>query len=142
MATATENTIIQFSVQRMVCTGCGVEANASCNCGVAYTPKIVRAAEAIKANPQKSDRAIAAELGIHHSTVQEARKVADRPPPDERVGRDGKSYPAKQRPKQHRGARFEAPQDSQHDRDLRMLLGVWEATCDSAREEFLETINS
>jgi hypothetical protein len=92
----------------MICTGCGVEANASCNCGVAYTPKIVRAAEAIKANPQKSDRAIAAEIGVHHSTVQEARKVADHPPPDARVGLDGKSYPAKNTPKQ-RGPRFEPP---------------------------------
>lgn len=62
------NTVIQFSVQRMSCTGCGAEANASCNCGVAYAPKIVRAAEAIRANPQKSDRAIAAEIGISNVT--------------------------------------------------------------------------
>lgn len=31
-------------------------------------------------------------------------------------------------------------QESQHDRDLRMLMGVWEAACESAREEFLQTV--
>lgn len=73
------------------------EANASCNRGVAYTPKISRAAEAIKANPQKSDRAIAAELGVSQPTVSEARKRAsDRDlSPETRIGRDGKSYPIK-----------------------------------------------
>jgi hypothetical protein len=29
---------IRQSIQRIVCTGCGAEANASCNCGVAYQP--------------------------------------------------------------------------------------------------------
>lgn len=43
--------------------------------------------------------------------------------------------------KRTRGPRFEAPQESQHDRDLRALLGVWESSCESARKEFLETVN-
>jgi hypothetical protein len=30
------DTVIKMSNQRMVCTGCGAEANASCNCGVSY----------------------------------------------------------------------------------------------------------
>lgn len=135
-----QNTVIQFSVQRMACTGCGVEANANCNCGVAYTPKIVRAEEAIKANPQKSNRAIAEEIGVAEGTVRAARnsRAQDYAPEDERVGRDGKSYPSK--PKQQRGRRFEPPQETQHDRDLTMLLGVWEAACTTAREAFLETV--
>ncbi|THD56019.1 MAG: hypothetical protein E8A46_04385 [Bradyrhizobium sp.] len=38
------------------------------------------------------------------ATVQRAREeVAHDEPPETRVGRDGKSYPATQKPKQHRG---------------------------------------
>ena len=71
---------IRRSIQRMVCTACGAEANASCNCGVAYQPKSIRAAEAIKANPEKSDRAIAKEIGASPTTVGKAERncpVAD-----------------------------------------------------------------
>src|SRR5262249_18544869 len=39
-----------------------------------YVPKSVRAAEAVKANPEKSDRAIAAEIGASPTTVGKARK--------------------------------------------------------------------
>jgi len=42
--------------------------------------------------------------------------------------------------KRTRGKRFEAPKESQHDRDLKMLFGAWEAACATAREEFLEKI--
>src|SRR5262245_23999563 len=82
-----------ISIQRMVCTGCGAEANASCNCGVSYVPKSVRAAEAVKANPEKSDRAIAAEIGASPTTVGKARKElsTDGQLDDEpRTGLDGK----------------------------------------------------
>jgi hypothetical protein len=65
---------IPISIQRMVCTGCGAEANASCNCGMDYKPKSVRAAEAVKANPEKSDRAIAKEIGASPTTVGKARE--------------------------------------------------------------------
>ena len=61
---ARETPVIKLSIQRMVCTSCGAEANASCNCGVSYIPKALRAAEAVKANPEKSDRAIAADIGV------------------------------------------------------------------------------
>ena len=81
-------------IQRMVCTGCGAEANASCNCGKPYVPKAVRAAEAIKANPKKSDRAIAADIGVAPNTVKAARdelrsaaQLEDAP----RTGLDGKT---------------------------------------------------
>lgn len=88
------STVIQMSVQRMVCTECGAEANASCNCGVSYVAKSVRAAQAIKANPTRSDRSIAAELGIDHKTVGKARGEFS---PPERIGQDGKSYSIRQR---------------------------------------------
>lgn len=48
---------------------------------------------------------------------------------------------ASKRKKHTRGARFSAPQESQHDRDLRALLGVWESSCASARRAFLETVS-
>lgn len=32
-------------------------------------------------------------------------------------------------------------EETQHDRDLRMLLGIWEAACDTARAEFLRTVS-
>jgi hypothetical protein len=56
----------------------GAEANASCNCGKPYLPATVRAAEAIKANPQKSNRAIADEAGISESTVRRAHTGSNR----------------------------------------------------------------
>jgi len=95
-----ENTVIKMSVQRMVCTGCGSEANASCNCGVAYVPKAQRTREAVAdpANKHKSNVLLAEELGVDEKQVRRARSdMSDPDDPDERVGRDGKSYPAKLR---------------------------------------------
>ena len=67
-----------------------------CNCGVEYKPKAVRAAEAIEAAPEKSNRAIAAEIGCDEKVVRKIRdKVsgADQSAPDRRVvGLDGKTY--------------------------------------------------
>jgi Winged helix-turn-helix DNA-binding len=54
-----------------------------------------RAAEAIQANPLKSNRAIAEELGISEPTVRRARKSPasrDAPALGKRIGRDGKGY--------------------------------------------------
>jgi hypothetical protein len=87
---------IKMTVQRMVCTSCGAEANASRTCGVAYVPKSVRAAEAVKANPEKSNRAIAAEIGVSEPTVRLAREQGTScDAPEKVVGKDGKSYAAK-----------------------------------------------
>lgn len=91
---------IKLAVQRMACTACGAEANASCTCGVAYTPKSVRAAEAVKANPEKSDRAIAADLGVSHVTVGKARKAqleTQLPVDEPRTGLDGRRASCRQR---------------------------------------------
>lgn len=43
--------------------------------------------------------------------------------------------------KRHKRPDYSSPNESQHDRDLRMLTGVWEAACESARREFLRTVN-
>jgi hypothetical protein len=92
---STAATVMPISVQRMVCTGCGAEANASCNCGMDYKPKSVRAREAVEANPEKSDRAIAKEVGVSQPTVSKARKELEATDKQlsvqERTGLDGKT---------------------------------------------------
>jgi hypothetical protein len=122
-----QGTVIKMSVQRMVCTGCGSEANASCTCGVSYVPKLARAAESIKADPNRSDGSIAAELGIARQTVSNARKqVASDLPPDEeseRIGIDGKTYPVKPRLVK------EQDEDKIGLRNLRSLLLMNSAAC-------------
>jgi hypothetical protein len=85
--------VIKLSIQRMACIGCGAEANASCNCGKAYVPKAARAAEAVAAHPEKSDRAIAADIGVSQPTVSKARKETtdNNLSVERRIGLDGKT---------------------------------------------------
>jgi hypothetical protein len=75
------------------CDACGASAEASCECGVGYSPVKVIAARAVAANPEKSDRALAEETGVPHATISRARKrstvsfeTVDLP---KRIGRDG-----------------------------------------------------
>jgi hypothetical protein len=78
------------------CTRCGVTQEAACDCGVGYLPAREYAAKAIAENPEKSDRAIAAAIGIDHKTVAAARQAGgEYSPPEKRTGRDGKSHPSK-----------------------------------------------
>ena len=58
---------------RLECSKCGASTDAACNCGVPYVPKKERAAAALAASPDKSNRQIASETGVHHSTVSRAR---------------------------------------------------------------------
>jgi hypothetical protein len=81
------------SIVRLSCSACGAEANASCNCGQPYVPVRERAAEAVRANPEKSNRAIAEEHGFHPEVVRRARGDTG-VSPETVTGRDGKSYPA------------------------------------------------
>src|SRR3972149_1037285 len=84
--------VIEISVQRLSCTACGAEANASCDCGKPYVPARQRAKEAIEANPQKSNRAIAADEGIALGTVNNARNELTEQggSVEPRIGLDGK----------------------------------------------------
>jgi hypothetical protein len=85
---------IKISIQRKVCTDCGAEANASCNCGKPYIPAKQRVAEYDKQNPGRSTRQAAADLGVSRETVRATRKEGDnRLSPDTITGRDGKQYP-------------------------------------------------
>ena len=79
--------ILTLPAATLVCPGCGTTA--SCNCGVA---PIDRAAYALLNNGQKSDRAIAAEIGVDHKTVGAARRrTGETSPVGKRIGRDGKA---------------------------------------------------
>jgi hypothetical protein len=97
MTAPSEVPAIVETVVRYECPKCGN----NCQCGVPYVPKTMRAAEAIKANPKKSDRAIAKEIGASPTTVGKVREeltvhdgqLKDSP----RTGLDGKTrkLPAK-----------------------------------------------
>ncbi len=76
---------------KWMCSSCGVDAG--CNCGAPLMSKAQLAAEAVAADPQKSNRAIASEIGVNESTVREARpSAAGHPAAETRTGLDGKQY--------------------------------------------------
>ena len=94
------------------CTKCSTEVKCPCGCGVPFVSDhpwanadpltrataLERAAEAVAAHPEKSNRAIAAEIGVGAQTVKRARDAAKAAAPDgavdgavdERTGRDGR----------------------------------------------------
>jgi hypothetical protein len=94
-----EATVVQFQKKeeaKFICSACG--ADRGCQCNAPAVPKAVRAAEALKANPEKSDRSIAEEIGASPTTVGKAREelsssgqLEDGP----RVGKDGKARQAR-----------------------------------------------
>jgi len=86
-------------MMQMHCSSCGSAAKATCNCGVAYIPAGEFAARAVAANPEKSDRAIAKEIGVAPNTVRKARQsTAQKCAVGKRIGKDGKIRKLPQRP--------------------------------------------
>jgi uncharacterized protein YerC len=74
------------------CAQCGVIVKAQCGCGVGYITAGKAAAQAVKAHPEKSDRAIAEEIGVGTMTVSRARKATvPNGTVEKRTGRDGKA---------------------------------------------------
>jgi hypothetical protein len=67
----------------LTAVACGVDA--ACNCGAPVIPAWQRSQEFEAANPEKSDRMIAAEIGVDHKTVGAARRksTGERSPVDE-----------------------------------------------------------
>jgi hypothetical protein len=65
-----------------------------CDCGAPYVSAGQRAAEALKANPEKSNRSIADDIGVSEFTVRKARKksTSSKDEVEKRIGRDGKEY--------------------------------------------------
>src|SRR3972149_1962543 len=83
--------VIEISVQRLSCTACGAEANASCNCGKPYVPAKQRALEKARENPKQSVRALAEEADVSHGMAQRALEEARSTVPIDTVdGLDGK----------------------------------------------------
>jgi hypothetical protein len=90
------NQVLPFpqSVTHLACSKCFATTEVKCDCGVAYiyVPAGERAQQAVADNPEKSDRAIAAEVGVNAETVRRARKrsTAANAAVEKRVGKDGK----------------------------------------------------
>jgi hypothetical protein len=85
--------------RKVECAACGAEADAvfhpTCGCNAGFRSKRQRAAEAIKADPSKSNRMIAEEIDADEKTVRHAREQVRTPAaPEQITGRDGKNYPA------------------------------------------------
>jgi hypothetical protein len=111
---------VLFRGGALQCTGCGTRAVCQCGCGAPYVvdhpwaapapapapaPEVSafdRAVAAVRAAPEKSNRALAAEIGVSAQTVKRARAALAATPddvapdvaPDDggRLGRDGKRY--------------------------------------------------
>lgn len=85
---------------RLRCSGCGATQEAACDCGVAYMPAGELAAKAVAENPSISSRALAAQLGVNRSTIDRTRERGGaNAPSDGVVGRDGKLYSEKVKPR-------------------------------------------
>ena len=80
------------------CTNCYAVGVASCDCNKPYLPPFELAVEAIRKNPELSDRAIGELIGVSYETVRRARKSGvTSVTPDKRTGRDGKKQSAKKK---------------------------------------------
>jgi hypothetical protein len=81
---------------------CGAHGEIGCDCGVEYirAGKFAAKVVADPANAGKSDRAIAAEIGVGHQTVMRARQsTGPNGPVGKRIGRDGKARKLPSKPK-------------------------------------------
>jgi hypothetical protein len=106
---------------RIECSACGAATDAACGCGAPYVTAKERAKVAVAAHPEMSDRAIAAEIGVTHPTVAEARKetTGNDFPVDKRTGLDGKK---RRVPKPHTAPAEDMPSEKEaHD--------SWQKTC-------------
>lgn len=103
----------------------------------------------------------AADLGLSRKTIHEARIIRDAEvahpgivketidaavaageEPTRAKVRRAALKSAGRKPKQRRQTARPAVEETQHDRDVRMLLGVWGAACETARAEFLSIVTN
>jgi hypothetical protein len=90
----TEADVIAFPTKtKLVCSSCGAPGEGSCRCGVPYITPGERAEAAVKANPGKSDRAIAEDIGVSPKTVSKARRstTVEHSTVAKRTGKDGRT---------------------------------------------------
>ena len=108
--------------------------------------------------PIGNSKPTAADLGLSLKVIHEAREIRDAEEADPGIVRrvldeaiEAGEEPTRakvkravkaksKRAKRHPRPVLNSPTETQHDRDLRALLGVWESTCESAREAFLTII--
>lgn len=74
--------------------------------------------------------------GIVKRTLDEAVEVGEEPT----RAKVKRAVLAKSKRKRHAKPNYTKPEETQHDRDLQMLLSVWNAACESARQEFLNNV--
>lgn len=92
-------------------------------------PKVIHEAREIR-DAEKVDP------GIIRRTLDEALDAGEEPT----RAKVKRAVKAKSKRKRHARPQLNDPTETQHDRDLRTLLGVWESTCEGARAEFLKII--
>lgn len=78
-----------------------------------------------------------ADPGIVRRTLDEAIEVGEEPT----KAKVRRAVKAKSKRRRYPRRDPNDPGESQHDRDLRMLIGVWDAACESARDAFRDFIN-
>jgi hypothetical protein len=76
---------------KLACCECGTTIEAGCSCGAPYLPAGKRAEWAVTHHPEKSDRAIAKEIGVAPNTVKAARPKSTAQNCTVREGLDGKT---------------------------------------------------
>jgi len=136
--------IVQQVNRSMECSSCGAAGIAACDCGAPYMPASARAAKAIVENRDKSDRAIAAEIGVSGETVRQARKqLPSDLAVDTRVGLDGKVRHMPQRKPKPKSE--EMPTDEEAEESFQADLydqACWllEQMASSTRRKFFATL--
>jgi hypothetical protein len=128
--------------------------------------EVAKSGDTLKKGPgvpkENAGKPTAADAGLTRKQIHEARRIrdaenadpgiirraldqaidADEEPTRAKINRViKKKTTPKTKKKRRRSARMSSDDhESQHDRDLRMLLGVWESACPTAREEFCQKI--
>lgn len=140
---AVAGSVVEFrpraAATRLRCSSCGADGSGSCDCGAPYLPAGKRAEEAIAASPEKSDRAIAEEIGVDHKTVSKARKrTGDQSPVAKRTGRDGKKRKAPKTKAKAATARKAPVADAPENRRVNHITSV----IDDAVTDYVEQFNA
>jgi len=125
----------QGSIVGMICPECRAEARAGCNCGVEYVRPRDLAAKAIADadSPKKSDRVIAAEIGVGRETVRRVRNsTAPNGAVAKRTGKDGRTrrLPQKPNPKPESKSDEQRKVANEHQRELMTFYNKFEKKLD------------
>ena len=81
----------------VACSKCGALGHVGCDCGPKYLKPISAATAGVIADPQMSNRALAAKIGVGHVTIKRARDkltVSSGTVETKRIGLDGKARKA------------------------------------------------